>query len=204
MHAVFRLEEEEFQDHHLAFEAGKESALARRGFGDGKLGRFAWYLGLRLCQCGGRAGCDDECQHHGGQRWPIHRIYSLALPRLVFALQNRMPRLRMIAYSPAGLVPTHHFIVGSTYHWFHLSTIRCISAAPDLAASSALCSPVITLATILGTSEVVKISMYAGVAYPGTPRFGVQCSASLSAVYLEAGSARASFESRTMRSGTVF
>src|SRR5215472_2410818 len=158
MHAVFRLEEEEFQDHHLAFEAGKGSALARRGFGDAKLWRFAWYLGLRLCQCGGRAGCDDESQHHGGQRRPIHRIHSLALPRLVFALQNRMPRLRMIAYSPAGLVPL------VIYYWFHLSTILCISAAPDLAASSALCSPVITLATILGTSEVVKISMYAGVA----------------------------------------
>src|SRR5215472_8985445 len=114
MHAVFRLEEEEFQDHHLAFEAGKGSALARRGFGDAKLWRFAWYLGLRLCQCGGRGGCDDECQHHGGQRWPIHRIHSLALPRLIFALQNRIPRLRMIAYSnrPGS---THHFIIGSTY-----------------------------------------------------------------------------------------
>src|SRR5215831_15663499 len=71
--------------------------------------------------------------------------------------------------------------------WFHLCTIRCISAAPTLAASSALCCPLTTLATILGISDVVKISMYAGVAYPGTPRLGVQCSASLRAVYLVGG-----------------
>jgi len=32
---------------------------------------------------------------------------------------------------------------------------------------------------MIGMSEPLKISMYAGVVNPGTPRFGVQCSATL-------------------------
>src|SRR5712691_4090540 len=67
---------------------------------------------------------------------------------------------------------------------FHLSAMRRISAPPAAAASSALCSPFKNLATILGTTEVLKISMYSGFAIPGTPRLGVQCSASWSGVYL--------------------
>src|SRR5215472_7762300 len=61
---------------------------------------------------------------------------------------------------------------------FHLSTMRCISAAPAAAAFSALCSPLRTFATILGTTMLLKISMNAGLAIPGTPRLGVQCRAS--------------------------
>src|SRR5258708_27523 len=61
---------------------------------------------------------------------------------------------------------------------FHLSAMRWISAAAAAAASSGLRSPFRTLCTILGTREVVKTSIYAGVANPGTPRLGVQCSAS--------------------------
>ena len=108
-------------------------------------------------------------------------------------------------------LPMPSILVRNDFRWrslstptcFHLSAIRCISTAPAAAASSAVCSPFRTLATILGTTELLKISMYAGVANAGTPRFGVQCSASFRATYLYGGSPAGSFYSRTIRSGTV-
>jgi len=51
------------------------------------------------------------------------------------------------------------FVKDAQVACFHLSTIRCISAAPEAAASSAVCSPLSMRATILGTTEVLKISI---------------------------------------------
>src|SRR5215469_9439956 len=180
-----RLKEEELQDHNFAFETGKQQGLAGR-LGNDEFGRFARHRGKRRRKHTGR---HHEGNANGGEFVLVHSSHNLII-------ENNFSNLPVIECSRQGHLHRNT--------WFHLSTICCISRAPAAAASSRLCSPLTALATILGTTEVVKISIYAGVAYPGTPKFGVQCSASLSAVYLDAGLACGSLESRTMRSGTVF
>src|SRR5260370_10511162 len=87
---------------------------------------------------------------------------------------------------------------------FHLSTMRWTSAVAMLMASMELRSPLATLRNIRGTTKVLKASIKAGLAGPGTPRLWVQCSASFSAPDFPTGSPLGSLARRTTKSGTVF